>query len=178
MNSSLANIGWRVVHNGLESLLFDMGDMHRPSPNISKVMESKRANRWGETVISSKSENLRSFSSRFVPLKQLWINIKVFFVDLYDDKTGHKGEMMFWENQLLNFIKFPKSLRKLLWCVTSKAVMTGDGSHKKLPWRVNEKATLMCHYKGYDDEWQDTEKVTLMCQWKGNPNVSLQRLRW
>jgi hypothetical protein len=47
-----------------------------------------------------------------------------FFVDLYDDKTGHKGEMMFWEQPIIELYKIPKIIKK---------------------------ATLMCHFKGCDD---------------------------
>jgi hypothetical protein len=39
MNSSLHNIGCGVTNSGLEILVFDMHDMHRPSPNILKVTE-------------------------------------------------------------------------------------------------------------------------------------------
>jgi hypothetical protein len=71
MNSSVHKLGWGVVHNGLESLLFDMGDMHIPSPNILKVMEFQK---W--LTIKENLEFLLSLETwdrlaLFVPLKNV-----------------------------------------------------------------------------------------------------------
>jgi hypothetical protein len=42
MNSSKHNIGHRVIYSVLETLLFDMHDMHRPEPYIFKVREFQK----------------------------------------------------------------------------------------------------------------------------------------
>jgi hypothetical protein len=42
MNSSLHNIGRGIIHSVVESLLFIMHDMHRPSQNILEVREFQK----------------------------------------------------------------------------------------------------------------------------------------
>jgi hypothetical protein len=69
------------------------------------------------------------------------------------------------------------ALKRLLWRVTAKTTMMGNGALKKatvmgdvslqrLRWRVTE------HWKGYDDRWQVTEKAIMM------DDGSLKKLLW
>jgi hypothetical protein len=54
-----------------------------------------------------KSENYEIFLAMFGPLKQMLPDID-FFVNLHDDRTTHKYELMFWEqnqNQPCKIIK-------------------------------------------------------------------------
>jgi hypothetical protein len=42
INSPVHKHGQGVLHDGLETLLFDMGDMHRPTLNMVEDMEFER----------------------------------------------------------------------------------------------------------------------------------------
>jgi hypothetical protein len=99
MNSPLHNIGWGVNHNGLESLLFDMGDMHKLSPNILKIMEFQKGLTIKENLEFLLSAKTWDRLVQFVPLKQMRINI--IFLHLHDERKGHKGELMFWEQGII-----------------------------------------------------------------------------
>jgi hypothetical protein len=88
-------------------------------------------------------------------------------------------------------------LIRLVWHLTERATMTGDGWLKRLRWRamgdckdyssmslkrlfcgVTKKVILTCHWKGYNDRWHVTEKATMTGDWKCYSNMSLKRLFW
>jgi hypothetical protein len=64
------------------------------------------------------------------------------------------------------------SLKCLLWCITKKATMTGDGSLKRLHWRELKKATMSCHWKRLF--WRELKRLRWRgtYHWKCYPDVN------
>jgi hypothetical protein len=62
-NSSSHKHGQGVHHSDLRSLLFDLGDMHRPSPNMEEDMEFAKGIIINQVLKKfAKSRNLITFS--------------------------------------------------------------------------------------------------------------------
>jgi hypothetical protein len=83
-----------VLQYDLQTLLFDLGDIHMPSPNMEEDMEFQIGLSVKKILEFACLENLR-YLALFGPFKQMLPNIN-FFVDSHDGRTTHKDELMFW----------------------------------------------------------------------------------